>query len=137
MKLWMFAATLFVVGAAIGSRSEAQTAKAARHESPFACDRLALDPAARQHHFDELAPALAAARKAVRELPDGYEFEFPSDRVRVQQVLEFANGERLCCPFFDIDVRIEREGGSVWLRLTGREGTKQFVKSDFARWMHS
>jgi len=137
MKLWIFAATLLVIGATTGSRSDGQTAKAVKRESPFACDRLALDPAARKHHFDELAPALAAVRKSVRELPDGYEFEFPSDRATVQQVMEFANGERLCCPFFDIDVRIEREGGSVWLGLTGREGTKQFVKSDFARWMRS
>jgi hypothetical protein len=51
--------------------------------------------------------------------------------------MEWAAGERLCCPFFDIEVRMEREGGSVWLRLTGREGTKQFIRSDFTRWMRS
>ena len=44
-------------------------------------------------------------------------------------------GERLCCPFFDIDVHVEREGGSLWLRLTGREGVKQFIRADFVGWM--
>jgi hypothetical protein len=34
-------------------------------------------------------------------------------------------------PFFDIDLRIEREGGAFWLRLTGRDCVKQFIKSDF------
>ncbi|HLK49144.1 MAG TPA: hypothetical protein VKT49_13470 [Bryobacteraceae bacterium] len=126
MKILLFAATTLLLGAST-----------VRRESPFACNREALDAAARHRHFDVLGPALAAARKSMRELPDGYEFEFPPDRATVQKVLEFADSERLCCPFFDIDVRIEREGGSVWLRLTGREGTKQFIQSDFARWMHS
>jgi hypothetical protein len=41
-----------------------------------------------------------------------------------------AVGERACCPFFDIDMRLEREGGSFWLSLTGREGVKQFIQVD-------
>jgi hypothetical protein len=48
---------------------------------------------------------------------------------------EWAAGERLCCPFFDIEIRMEREGGSVWLKLTGREGTKQFIEVDAAPWL--
>src|SRR5689334_4694723 len=136
MKTWVFAAVL-IVAASAGLRSEGQAAKAPQPEAPFACNRLALDPAARTRHFDVLGPALAAARKRVRELPNGFEFKFAPDRVMVQQVMEWTAGERLCCPFFDIEIRIERQGGPVWLRLTGREGTKQFVKSDFARWMHS
>lgn len=137
MKIWIFAGMLLMVGASVGSRSEGQAAKTGRRESPFACDRLALDAAARARHFDVLGPALAKARQSVRELENGYEFEYPPDRTMVQQLMEWVAGERLCCPFFDIEVRIEREGGSVWLRLTGREGAKQFIRSDFARWMHS
>lgn len=137
MKKWVFAGMLMLVGASIGSRSEGQGAKANRPESPFACDRLALDPAARARHFDVLGPALAKARQNVRELANGYEFEFSRHRTTVQELMQWVAGERLCCPFFDIEVRMEREGGSVRLRLTGREGTKQFIQSDFARWMRS
>ena len=148
MKSWL--STLFVLatGVSVVARSQGQTAPGvpgpnaarqatAKRESRFACDRLALDPVARKRHFDELAPALAAADRSSRELPDGFEFEFPPDAATVQKVLEFAAGERLCCPFFDIVVRMERERGSVWLRLTGGEGVKQFIKADFARWLHS
>lgn len=99
--------------------------------SPFACDRMALDPAARTRHFDELGPMLRKVRKMTRELPDGYEFEFPSDSKTYALLNEWAEGERLCCPFFDIAIRAEREGGAIWLRLTGRDGTKQFIQSDF------
>lgn len=103
------------------------------HVSPFACDRLALDPAARTRHFDELGPMLRTLRMASRELPDGYEFEFPSDSKTYALLNEWAEGERLCCPFFDIAIRAERENGAIWLRLTGREGTKEFIRNDFPR----
>jgi hypothetical protein len=105
------------------------------HESLFACDRLALDPAARRRHFEKLGPALRALKEGVQELSDGYEFRFPSDPETIVMVAEWAAGERLCCPFFDIQLRMEREGGPFWLRLTGRKGTKEFIKADAAAWM--
>jgi hypothetical protein len=108
--------------------------KAAKHESPFACDRAALTPEKRKRHFDELGPALRSLRKSTRELAGGFEFEYTADAATYRLLAEWVDGERLCCPFFDIDLRVEREGGSLWLRLTGREGVKEFIKSDFAPW---
>jgi hypothetical protein len=104
-------------------------------QSPFACDRLALDPAARKRHFDELGPALRFVKKAVRELPDGYEFQFPSDPNTIAMVAEWAAGERQCCPFFNIQLRMQAEAGPFWLRLTGRKGTKEFIRVDGAAWI--
>jgi hypothetical protein len=106
-------------------------------ESPFACDRAALTPQQRKRHFDELSPALRARKLSIHELGDGFEFEFPPDTTTFQLVSEWVTGERLCCPFFDIDVHVEREHGHLWLRLTGREGVKQFIRADFAAWFPS
>ena len=124
--LGLLTAALIVAGPA-----GARTATTKPHISPFACDRLALDPAARHRHFDELGPMLRAMRRATRELPDGYEFQFDGDSKTYAVLNEWAQGERLCCPFFDISVRAAREGGAIWLRLTGRDGTKDFIRSDF------
>jgi hypothetical protein len=52
-----------------------------------------------------------------------------------QLVAEWAAGERVCCPFFDIDLQAEREGGPLWLRLTGRDGVKQFIEAEGAAWI--
>src|SRR4029077_16553263 len=99
--------------------------------SPFACNAFALSPEVRKRHFEELGPALLKLKKTTRELPDGYEFELPADNKTYQLLTEWAIQERLCCPFFDIDLRFDREGGPLWLRLTGRSGTKKFIKEEF------
>ena len=108
---------------------------AATAESPLACVPTALSPAERVRHFDELGPKLRSIRKSVRELPDGYAFEYPGDSATYRLVTEWSAGERVCCPFFDIDVRSEREGGPVWVRVTGREGVKNFIETEGAEWV--
>ncbi len=99
-------------------------------ESPFACNVKALDRAQRERWM-ELIQKLGAARQEVRELPDGYAFRFPADSKTVLEVAEFIGYERLCCPFFDFELAVEREGGPLWLRLRGREGVKDFIRSEF------
>jgi hypothetical protein len=111
---------------AISEPSSSQTERV----SPFACNAFALAPEVRKRHFEELGPALLKLKKSTRELPDGYEFEFPADNRTYQLLTEWAFQERLCCPFFDIDLRFDRENGPLRLRLTGRPGTKKFIKME-------
>src|SRR5215468_4111097 len=134
VTLFAFLATA-VLGMPEAPIAQSNSPNAKTAESPFACNRLALTPDQRKRHFDELGPKLLSLKKRVRELPNGYEFEFPADPKTVQLVAEWAVGERACCPFFDIDMRLEREGGSFWLAVTGREGVKQFIQADGAAWI--
>ena len=134
VMLFAFLATA-VLGMPEAARAQGNSQSAKTAESPFACNRLALTSDQRKRHFDELSPKLLSLKKSVRELPNGYEFEFPADPKTVQLVAEWAVGERACCPFFDINMRLEREGGSLWLGVTGREGVKQFIQADGAAWI--
>lgn len=124
-----------VIGLSESAGAQPRSLEAKGSESPFACNRLALTTEQRKRHFDELGPRLRSLKKSVRELTNGYEFEFPADSNTVQLVTEWAVGERACCHFFDIDMRLEREGGSLWLGLTGRDGVKQFIQADGASWI--
>ena len=124
----MFLTTAILLGTIIRGQAITQ-------ESPFACNRSALTAAERKRHFDELGPALRELIKSVRELTDGYEFQFPADPVTYRLVAEWAAGEHRCCPFFDIDLQQEHENGAFWLRLSGRSGVKQFIEADFRKWM--
>lgn len=103
-------------------------------QSPFACDRLALTPALRHRHFDELGPFLRTKIIAAHEQADGYVFRFPNDWNTLASLTEWVNGERYCCPFFDFNITVAREHGELWMKLSGRPGTKDFIRSDFAPW---
>lgn len=113
----------------------AESSHGVKHGSPFYCNRLALTPEVRKRHFEELGPKLLTLRQSVRELKDGYEFEFPGDAATYQLVSEWAMQEHLCCPFFNISLQMESEEGPLWLRLTGRPGTKDFIKVDGSAWI--
>jgi hypothetical protein len=132
----LFGILMVTTLAVLAARSTTAThALATALESPFACNLAALSPAERKRHFDEVGPALFALKAGVRELPNGYAIQLPGDARTIQLAAEWAAAERACCPFFDIDLRLEREGGPVWLTLTGREGTKQFIEADAPAWI--
>jgi hypothetical protein len=113
------------------------TAQDRKPESPLACNPWAFSSEERDRHFSELGPALRSLRKSVRELDDGYEFEFPGDRKTLQLLAEWAIQERECCPFFEINLKFESEQGSAWLRLTGRKGAKDILRIAVAAWLQS
>src|SRR5690349_13732108 len=118
--------------ALLGATSAGQETSPA---SPLSCDRSALSAADRRRHFDELGPTLRRMVRNVREVRDGYEFEFPADPATFRLVAEWAAGEHLCCPFFDIELRQEREKGAFRMRLSGGAGIKQFIEADLGTWM--
>src|SRR5262245_41848694 len=128
-KIFQFISAIAVVAPAISASAESPAQP--EHVSSLACNAFASSPEARKRDFEEVGPAVLKLKKSTRELPDGYEFELPADKATWQLLTEWAIDERLCCPFLDIELRLSREGGPLWLRLTGRPGTKEFIEEDF------
>src|SRR5437763_3465020 len=118
--------------AAARATSRMDESMTAANESPFACDLGAFAPA-QLRRKEELGSRLWASVQETRELPDGYAFRLPADGASLQTAGEWVALERMCCPFFSFGVEAEREGGPVWLRLTGREGVKQFIRAELPR----
>jgi len=112
----------------------ATPANPGKHESPFACSPSALSPTERKQHFEEYGPRLRTRLQGIHELPNGYDFTFAADPDTYRTLAAWMYQERLCCPFFDLELRIDREGGPLRLRLTGREGVKEFIAAEFEPW---
>jgi hypothetical protein len=89
----------------------------------------AIPPDQRQAHL-MTSKDLFSRIEEFRELPDGYEFRFASERDLIVKLSEFISLEKLCCPFLTFVVEVEAEDGPVWLRLTGREGVKAFIREE-------
>ena len=98
-------------------------------ESPLACDMSAIEPELRAGHV-ATGEELFRAAEEISELPDGYAFRLPADLETLLKAAEFISLERLCCPVLGFALEVEPEGGSAWLRLTGREGVKEFIREE-------
>jgi hypothetical protein len=100
------------------------------NESPFACDMSALTGEQKKRLLD-LQKELQTKKQETKELPDGFAFRLASDSETLRNAAEFITYERLCCPFFDFELTVDREGGPMWLKLKGRDGVKDFIRSEF------
>ena len=118
--------------AAEGDKGKEQTmAESDTKESPFACDMSALNEEERRRIL-ALLERLKTGKQEVKELPDGYAFRYAMESETFREAAEFITYERLCCPFFDFELAAERENGAMWLRLRGREGVKDFIRTEFS-----
>lgn len=106
------------------------TPKGGSERVPFACSLTALNASQRERH-KELSKQLREAVKETRELREGYGFRLTGENQTIAMAAEWITLERLCCPFFTFQLEIGSEGKPIWLRMTGREGVKQFMRSEF------
>jgi len=102
----------------------------AQSEVIIACNPNAITPE-QQERWLEVGTQLYAAVQEVQELPDGYAFRFPSDSEMLLLVAEDLTLERLCCPFIHFTLDLAPNGAPFWLRYTGGEGVKEFLRISF------
>lgn len=132
------ALTLLIAGNAglvlTGPAAQAQAAKTEKQmnttQSKFYCNTKALTAEERARHR-QLSDTLMAARKAVVETENGYEFQFGPQDATLAELANWVVAESKCCPFFDFHIDLENEGKLICLRLTGEEGVKQFMRAEF------
>jgi hypothetical protein len=100
-----------------------------KREVPIACNPAALTAEQRERQR-ALIGLLRADAKEVRELDDGYAFRHSPDRAVLLAIAEFVTNERLCCPFLEFGITVERDGGPVWLRITGEGEAKRVLEAE-------
>lgn len=105
--------------------------KVATQESPFYCSIEKTLTKAEREHKKQISLKMARARVETRELADGYAFRFRPGDLTLTELADWVTTESRCCPFFDLEIGVEREGGPLWLRVGGREGVKQFIRGEF------
>ncbi len=130
LALWIAgggATALTAPGASAATNAEKQVATS---QSKFYCNIKALTPEERAHHR-QLSEKLMASRKEIVETAKGYEFQFSPANVSLADLADWVTAESKCCPFFDFHIDVEREGSLLCLRLTGEEGIKAFIRTEF------
>ena len=95
---------------------------------PIFCDLTAIPASDRKQHLLAVTQLFQAVQE-VRKLPDGYALRLPNEGDMFMAMARFVENERRCCPFFGFGLKIEPNGGPLWLRLTGSEGAREFLET--------
>jgi hypothetical protein len=93
--------------------------------APIACRLDALDETQRQRQ-QALLESVRRLAPGTQELPDGFGLVFPADAALFVQLAEWISLERRCCPFLEFALEWKLDD-SVWVRLTGQPGVKDFI----------
>ncbi len=102
--------------------------------SPIACVRdLGVFGNEQRVRHQRIRGELHEAIQGIQELPDGYAFSFPGETSLFLRIAEWITLESLCCPFFKIALELDPERRRIWVRLTGREGVKEFLELELGR----
>ena len=99
-----------------------------RRELPIACNLVGGE----QDRRREAVGGLLNSSRLVAELEDGYQFAFPGEAGWAMRLVECVEAERSCCPFFRFELVFEPGGGEILLRVSGPEGTKEFMSGAFS-----
>lgn len=96
------------------------------------CDLTAIPRDERKIHSETVVPRIFDAVDLVEELSDGYAFLFCEKPDMFGLVTKFVENERKCCSFIGFHIEIEPGNRNVWLRITGGEGVKEFLRTSLA-----
>jgi hypothetical protein len=109
---------------------EAAAQEAGRTTSVLTCNINGI-PLQERARYGQLVEVLRHAIQKRRELPDGYAFQMDTKQIGTDQLAEWIELERKCCPFFRFEIRWTSQNGAVWLNLSGPEGVKEFILDEF------
>ena len=77
--------------------------------------------------YKELKDNLFKRITYVKELPDGYDLVFKEKIEFSNELIEFVNFERVCCPSFTFSMNFEPQGGPIHLEIKGSKGIKDMI----------
>ena len=81
--------------------------------------------------YTALSRKLFGANEHRNELDNGYAFRLAIEKISLPEVAEWIAFERRCCPFFNLQIEAKPNDGPVWLRMTGADGIKDFIRAEF------
>jgi hypothetical protein len=94
----------------------------------LACLPGAIPAAERQAHFALAREILHERAEERTPLSNGYAIHFPPDALVA--VARFVANERKCCPFMSFELTLAPTPGSLWLRMTGPQGTRGVLDAE-------
>ena len=65
-----------------------------------------------------------------KELKKRHSYKFKAIDNVIDELAEFVKTERACCSFFSFTLSISAYKNEVWLKITGPQGSKEFINTE-------
>lgn len=98
--------------------------------APVACCTDAI-PIAQHARWLEVVQRVYARACQLVELDAGYALRLPGDADTLMLAAEHIMWDRRCCAFLRWELRVEPEGGPLWLSMTGSAAAKAMLRTTF------
>lgn len=96
----------------------------------FCCNLHAMSEEERRR-YDVLREKLEQGVDRVDELENGYVFRLRSGALSLDEMGEWVEYERKCCPFLGLEMQTGLPGGPIAFTATGEPGVKEFIRMEF------
>lgn len=96
---------------------------------PIACNLTSEELRMREK---DLLAEFKSAVTTIEELPGGYAFRVPGKKRSLELAAQLLIAERECCPFLTFQIMAEPQMGPLTIRITGPDGSKEFLRSILA-----
>ena len=84
----------------------------------------------KEKRHSDLTKELLAKHLEIKELPEGYGMRFPRETLLFTALSEWATLEHLCCPFLTLTLELQQDNGPIWLKISGNDGVKGFLRTE-------
>ena len=78
----------------------------------------------------QLLQSLGQAVRQTVEIDNGYAYRFDNSDI-LHQLVDVVDAERRCCTFLSFSIALTPGNGPIWLRITGPQGTREFLTCFF------
>lgn len=68
--------------------------------------------------------------KERKEETNAVQYKFEATDTNIDLISNFIKTERLCCDFFEFGLFVESDSEFMWLKLSGPEGVKEFIREE-------
>jgi hypothetical protein len=97
-------------------------------KTSYVCNMSALTKKERAIHL-KASLRLFAYIQEQKELSNGYAFRMSPEALAT--AAQWVSLERKCCPFFAFAFELGPDEGPLWVRVTGSDGIKPFIRAEF------
>ena len=105
--------------------------KTAPGSPALACNLSVFTAEQRRRHEADCSKLFHQASD-IRELPRGIALQLTNEPGALSLATGFVTRESQCCPFLDFDLHFEPPYTHIQLSITGPEGSREFLKEEFA-----